>query len=407
MEIEVGDWRSGYYDIELTDAAGVVRHHMLCVKPARGKASAAIALVLTTNTLHAYNYWGGASAYCDVDALMSGRADLATAMQGAIGELSAERPFAPMLLAPPEGIPRLVNLTPRGFERRPWAGADGAWSKTHNQTPYDGSAGFLHKWEHAFVRWAEGEGIALDYLTDYDLEVEPDCLDAYACVVLAGHSEYWSAPERETLERFVDSGGGLAILSGNTAFWKVRWENGGKTMICRKWKGFEDGTGEPSDATHLWSHPAFGRPEAEITGLSFLFGGYHRLGLCVARGSGGYTIYRNQHWALKGCDLYYGDVIARTFRSWATRTTAACSISARMACLAPFPRRRSRESGDHRHHPRRLRRGAEPLPPADSARAAAGGQQDRLWLGQPRDAGADAARPRDDGFIQAWRGRGV
>ena len=306
VSFEVGaDWRSGYYDITLTDAAGDVAHHMLCVKPA--SVTARIALVLTANTLHAYNYWGGASAYCDVDALMSGRAPLDEAMADAIGMLSAERPFPPMLLAPPEGMPRLVNLTPRGFERKPWAGADGAWSKAHRQTPYDGSAGFLHKWEHAFVRWAEAEGIALDYFTDRDLEDEPDCLDAYSCVTLVGHSEYWSAPQRQTLERFVDRGGGLAIFSGNTAFWKVRWE--GSAMYCQKWKGFDDPAATPETATHLWSHPAFGKPEAEITGLSFLFGGYHRLGLCVARGSGGYTVYRDRHWALEGCDLYYGDVI--------------------------------------------------------------------------------------------------
>jgi hypothetical protein len=91
---------------------------MLCVKPSIGKAGSAIAIVLTTNTLHAYNYWGGASAYCDVDVLMSGRADLTTAMTGAVGVLSAERPFAPMLLAPPEGIPRLVNMTPSDPLRR-------------------------------------------------------------------------------------------------------------------------------------------------------------------------------------------------------------------------------------------------------------------------------------------------
>lgn len=303
---EVGaEWPSGYYDITLTDAAGAAAHHMLCVKSATSKAR--IALVLATNTLHAYNYWGGASAYCDVDALMSGRAPLDEAMAGAIGVLSAERPFPPMLLAPPEGMPRLVNLSPRGFERRPWAGADTHWSKAHRQTPYDGSAGFLHKWEHAFVRWAEGEGIGLDYLTDRDLEDEPDCLDAYGCVALVGHSEYWSAGQRETLERFVDRGGGLAVFSGNTAFWKVRWE--GSTLHCQKWKGFDDPATTAEDATHLWSHPAFAKPEAEITGLSFLFGGYHRLGMCVARGAGGYTVYRDRHWALEGCDLYYGDVI--------------------------------------------------------------------------------------------------
>ena len=39
-----------------------------------------------------------------------------------------------------------------------------------------------------------------------------------------------------------------------------------------------------------------------------MFGGYHRLGLCAARGIGGYTVYRDRHWALEGCDLYYGDV---------------------------------------------------------------------------------------------------
>ena len=29
----------------------------------------------------------------------------------------------------------------------------------------------------------------------------------------------------------------------------------------------------------------------------------------MARGSGGYTVYRDRHWALEGSDLYYGDVI--------------------------------------------------------------------------------------------------
>ena len=92
----------------------------------------------------------------------------------------------------------------------------------------------------------------------------------------------------------------------------MRFENAGETFICHKWRGFEaDPIAEerPQDATHLWSHHAFARPEASITGLSFLFGGYHRLGLCVARGDGGYTVYDEHHWALEGADLFYGDVI--------------------------------------------------------------------------------------------------
>jgi hypothetical protein len=167
----------------------------------------------------------------------------------------------------------------------------------------------LNKWEHVFVRWAEREGLQLDYLTDYDLDRDDGALSGYDVVLLVGHSEYWSAGERDAIERFVDGGGKLAIFSGNTAFWKVRHENDGRRFVCHKWRGFDAEPNAKQEATHLWSHPVFARPEAEVTGLSFLFAGYHRLGLCAARGQGGYTVYRNEHWALEGCDVFYGDVI--------------------------------------------------------------------------------------------------
>jgi hypothetical protein len=310
LEITVGeDWVSGYYDIALVDADGAESHHFVCVKAPVGRPGSAMALVLATNTLQAYNHFGGANAYCDVAALMTRRASLPVAMEGAIGRLSTQRPFPPLLLAPPPEMPRLVNLTKRGFEERPWGGADPEWSRAHGQSPYDGSAGFLHKWEHAFVTWAEGvEGLGLDYLTDYDLDADPEALEGYKAVILVGHSEYWSGPQRATLDTFVEAGGNLAIFSGNTCFWKVRWEDGGRTLVCHKWHGETAEQVPPDQATHLWSHPMFGAPEAAITGLSFIFGGYHRLGLCVARGQGGYTVYRPDHWALTGADLFYGDV---------------------------------------------------------------------------------------------------
>ena len=308
VQIEIGpDWLSGYYDVVLTNQAGEEAHHFLCVK-ARAPSPNRMVLVLTTNTLHAYNSWGGRSAYCDVEALMSRRARLPEAMANCLGVLSTQRPIVQMLLAAPPDMPRLVNLEKRGFEQKPWAGADTAWSREHGQSPYDGSAGFLNKWEHAFVRWAEAEGYAFDYLTDHDLDADPEALAPYGVVLLVGHSEYWSGPQRDRIEAFVDDGGRLAIFSGNTGFWKVRWEDEGRTLICHKWAGETAETVAPTEATHLWSHPMFGRPEAEITGLSFIFGGYHRLGLCAARGQGGYTVYRPEHWALEGADLFWGDV---------------------------------------------------------------------------------------------------
>ena len=183
LEIAAGeDWTSGYYDICLIDAAGMRKPiHFVVVKAATPRAKAAV--VLATNTYHAYNHWGGANAYCDVAALMERRADLPTAMQGAIGVLSTRRPFPQMLIAPPSDVPRLVNLRPRDFEERSWA-SDRLWSRRRELSPYDSAAGFLHKWEHRFVEWAEAEGLALDYLTDADLDDPGDALAGYAVVIV-------------------------------------------------------------------------------------------------------------------------------------------------------------------------------------------------------------------------------
>lgn len=306
-EFVVGaDWRSGYYDIVLTDAAGEAAHHFVCVRSSGDGPRAKAAFVLATNTYHAYNHFGGANAYCDVAGLMSRRKRLAEAMEDGIGVLSTQRPFAPAIVAAPADVPRLVTSRKRGFGEKPFV------ERMPGASPYDRSAGFLNKWEHAFVRWAEAEGVGLDFLTDFDLDADASVLDPYGVLIVAGHSEYWSARQRDCTEAFVDRGGRLAIFSGNTAFWKIRFENEGKRFICHKWRGFSHdpvAVDDPQAATHLWSHRTFARPEAAITGLTFLFGGYHRLGGCVARGQAGYTVYNERHWALAGCDLYYGDVI--------------------------------------------------------------------------------------------------
>lgn len=314
FEFEIGDdWKSGYYDLKLVGEDGQCSHHFLCVRPRNDAPKSGRLLVLSTNTYQAYNYWGGANAYAHVEKLQSGELEAEAARDQAIGRLSRMRPFAQKLLLPPPGAPRLVNNQTRGIQEMGHPG-EIAWLVEHQPSPYDGSAGFIDKWEHKFVAWCETHNYALDVVTDQDLEGNEKLLSDYQSVFLVGHSEYWSAAARDTIEAFVARGGNLAVFSGNTCYWKVRWEDAGETMIAHKWKGEQDDPLwlDPStrkDATHLWSHPAFDRPEAAMTGLSFLYGGYHRLGLCVARGSGGYTVYDDQHWALAGTDLFYGDVI--------------------------------------------------------------------------------------------------
>ena len=300
------DWVTGYYDILLTSSTGEKSNHFVCVRKTKGTPKAKAVLVLATNTYHAYNYWGGRNAYGDVAALCAGTADLVTSMERGLGTLSSRRPFPQGIVAMIKGAPRLMNDGVRGFKETP-LGPDPEFWLAHNYNTFDVPAGYLNKWEHAFVQWAEDVGLQLDYLTDYDLDINADALDGYSVMLVVGHSEYWSGRQRDTVDAFVDGGGNLTVLSGNTSYWKVRWEADGETMICHKWKGFDEEPSAGSNGTHMWSHPTFAKPEAAIIGLSFLFGGYHRLGICVARGSGAYTIYNDRHWALEGADLAYGD----------------------------------------------------------------------------------------------------
>jgi len=315
FSFEIGsDWAPGYYDLLLEDGEGRKTHHFICVRRAADSEKAKAVIILSTNTYTAYNYWGGANAYANVEGLLAGEVSPEDSIQGAIGRLSRMRPYPQTLIAPPQGVARLINLEPRAIGQMAIPG-DLEWMQKHQPSPYDGSACYLRKWENVFVEWLESHGYEIDYLTDHDFEAaDTDKLDGYESVLIVGHSEYWSAHQKNALERFVDQGGKLAIFSGNTCYWKIRWEDEAKTMIAYKWRGHEDDPlwSDPAtrkDATHLWSHEAFQAPEAELTGLSFLYGGYHRIAMCVARGSSGYTIYNDEHWALKDTDLYYGDQI--------------------------------------------------------------------------------------------------
>lgn len=307
------DWPQGYYDLRLIQPDGAASHHYFVVKRSPDAPQAPAVLILNTNTYLAYNYWGGANCYAHVGKLMAGEVDAPGSEALAVARLSRQRPFPQNLLLVREGQLRLINPQPRGFGEVALPG-DPAWFAANRPTPYDGSAGFIGKWEHAFVVWAEEQELVCDYLTDHDLEAGAGILDGYRAAILVGHSEYWSGKARDAVDSMHEAGGNLICLSGNTSYWKVRWEDDGQTMVTHKWRGETDDPlwADPAtraEATHLWSHPDLARPEAEMTGLSFLYGGYHRLGRCVGRGSAGYTIHDDRHWALEGCDLFYGDVI--------------------------------------------------------------------------------------------------
>jgi hypothetical protein len=53
----------------------------------------------------------------------------------------------------------------------------------------------------------------------------------------------------------------------------------------------------------LWSHHLVGRPENTLTGVGFLWGGYHRSHGQFMNGPAAFTVHRPEHWAFAGTNL--------------------------------------------------------------------------------------------------------
>lgn len=305
LEVPVGaDWRSGGYIVRLTarfaDGTAMEGHHVFIVRA--GQTAAPILQVAATSTWIAYNDWGGSNHY---EGITGPGRNLYSPY------LSTQRPWTRGFAFLPVGAPRIPvreplrqGAAPR-YPHMEWAYANG-YSKKY------ASAGWA-SYDRHFCRWAENQGFDVDLATLHDVHFDPDVLKHYKLVVFVGHDEYWTAQMRDAVDRYVEAGGRVARFAGNF-LWQVRLENEGHTQVCYKYRARKEDPyfNDPARrhlTTNAWEAPEVGRPGTLTFGLNSLRGVYVGWGGCVPRGPGGFTVYRPEHWAFAGSDLYYGDVL--------------------------------------------------------------------------------------------------
>ncbi len=245
-------WRTGCYVAPLTHKDGdqQVRGAItFVVRSANPGKESRILLQLATNTYNAYTNWGGHSLYSyhDRDGLQGHRVSFNRPLNSQFGN-----------------------------------------------------------WELPFVRWAETNGYAIDYAVNSDLEFHPEILKHYRLVLSVGHDEYWSSPMRDNLEKYIADGGNVAFFSGNTCCWQVRSEDSGRALTCwKQWYNVDPlyRQGDQRLLATLWSHHLVGRPENQLTGVGFLWGGYHRSHGQFMDGPAAFQVHRPDHWLFEGTGL--------------------------------------------------------------------------------------------------------
>jgi len=88
--------------------------------------------------------------------------------------------------------------------------------------------------------------------------------------------------------------------------WQVRSEDDGRALTC--WKQWYNADplyrkGDHRLLSTLWSHHLVDRPENQMIGVGFLWGGYHRSHGQFMDGPGSFIVHRPDHWIFEGTDL--------------------------------------------------------------------------------------------------------
>ena len=215
------DWVSGYYvaELQLTTgaSAGMSRRVPFIVREGQGVGvsegrRSAIVVQVPVNTWQAYNSWGGKSLYA-------------------------------------------------------YNSSDGvAAVRVSFNRPYNLFAQSLFTWEYQLVRFLERERFDVSYVTDVDVHQDVGLLLDHRAVVVAGHDEYWTGEMRDAFEFARDHGTNLAFLGANTAFWQMRYANGGRTI-----EEYRTAAADPEPDPNLKTvrFRELGRPECTLLGVEY------------------------------------------------------------------------------------------------------------------------------------------
>ncbi len=256
-------WESGFYLVEVAPRSGVRLRLPLVVTPAPGQRPR-IAVLAATNTWHAYNGWSNSLYDTHPDGTIAYYVGMLQPNPGGLADLQS----------PGSGYSHLVDA------------------------------------ERYLYRWLDEHGYPFDLYTDLDLHRDPSLLAPYSVLILNGHSEYWSNEMVDQVEAFLDGGGSLVNLSGNTMWSLVTYDATLSVMEGRK-HPHSAGTIPAAERWHSQASGVLGgtlrcigRPEPAVLGTGY--------GLLFSGAFGAYAVQQPGHWVFQGTGAAAGTRIGLT-----------------------------------------------------------------------------------------------
>jgi hypothetical protein len=247
-------WPTGSYRARFRTADGTTASHPFVVRPSEPGATSRMLFVANYATRQAYNVWGGKNMYYSYVPGDPVAADI----------VSFLRPITPPDIKAP------------------------------------------HRWMSSLMHgYLEQAGYTLEYLTEWDLHLNPCVLGHYDVIVFAGHHEYISRRVYDAMQIHQDRGGHMLFFSGDDLSWQVRYEDDGHTLVCYKHRAFDDdpmlGRHDCLVTTRWWFAP-LSRPPELLTGNRVVLWS-HRFE------HEDFIVQMASHWMFEGTGLQNGDAL--------------------------------------------------------------------------------------------------
>jgi hypothetical protein len=177
------------------------------------------------------------------------------------------------------------------------------------------SSTWLFTSESPMLRWLEANGFDVSYFTGVDTDRNGALITQHRVFMSVGHDEYWSGGQRANVEAARAAGVNLAFFSGNSIFFKTRWEPSidgtntpYRTLVCYK-DSEANAVIDPLDPptwTGYWRDARFsppadgGHPENALTGTIFQVNSPRNDPITVPQADGRMRLWRNTSIAILG-----------------------------------------------------------------------------------------------------------
>jgi hypothetical protein len=158
---------------------------------------------------------------------------------------------------------------------------------------------------YGFFKWLLSQKYTYNVICDMDMD-DPNSIKGKLLIV-CGHGEYWTRQARNNFDNFVNNGNDAILLSGNTMYWQVRYNDTKDQLICYK-DLTKDPVADSSEKTIMWLEESLNYQTRSSIGVDFNGGGYGNY-LYPQYGLGGYKIFNPQSPLFDGLKYNKGDIL--------------------------------------------------------------------------------------------------